>query len=842
MVISQCLKWVKVQATYMGLLSLFEKLNLRFGMPYMPKTTSAPTMEAKEFKEVEQVSTVPLAGDHHEIVGVDKDTRVRNDETGSCKFGMDCKCNHASREGDRKQGNIASSEKFGQMECKFYLSPGGCKSGNDCRFRHNVQLNFMGLPIRPGEKMCLFYMRTGGCKFAGSCRFHHPDPIAVVGDSFQDLNIDVPSQQNGQVEQLYKTPKPLGNTSTEQTALLSPLTPNQGLQQNEHWNGNQISSSPLHAREMNRNEFNGGVKSQQFDEYPQRPGEPECQYFTKTGCCKFKSSCQYHHPKSKYCDPIEHLCVTPLSLENTLEEQTAILGPSLSYVPNLFTPNQGFKSNSQWNENQAIRSLLHPPDIRTTDRQQELSIMDAASEFSGGEPQQFDEYPQRPSEPECQYFMKTGYCKFKSACRYHHPKSYLSSWRPASNNSVPLQQDDSIEQLCEITLPSENTSNDQTTFLCPSSSSTPGQANVQWNGDQTSPSPLHAREMNINEFKGGVQSQVDEYPQRPGEPECQFFMKTGYCKFKSARRYLPKLKCRGPVEQLGGTLLPSENTSEEQEAVLGLSSSKVPDLFTPNQGLESNAQCNENQTVTSLLHAPDIKTIDQQQELVSKDAASEFSGGEPQQFDEYPQRPSEPECQYFMKTGYCKFKSACRYHHPKSNLSSLSLSLRPASNNSVPFRQDDPVEQLREITLPLENTSNDQTAFLCPSSSDVPSQVNVQWNVDQMATSPLNPPEIKMNLKVQELANKDTAHEFYGRVESQQIDEYPQRPGEPECQHFMKTGYCKFKSACRFHHPKSNICFLARPLKPDKPSCTHYSRGNCKFGSACRFNHHIEHG
>ncbi|KAK4493392.1 hypothetical protein RD792_017709, partial [Penstemon davidsonii] len=36
-------------------------------------------------------------------------------------------------------------------------------------------------------------------------------------------------------------------------------------------------------------------------------------------------------------------------------------------------------------------------------------------------------------------------------------------------------------------------------------------------------------------------------------------------------------------------------------------------------------------------------------------------------------------------------------------------------------------------------------------------------------------------------------------------EEYPLRPGEPECSFFLKTGDCKFKSTCKFHHPKNRI-------------------------------------
>lgn len=53
----------------------------------------------------------------------------------------------------------------------------------------------------------------------------------------------------------------------------------------------------------------------------------------------------------------------------------------------------------------------------------------------------------------------------------------------------------------------------------------------------------------------------------------------------------------------------------------------------------------------------------------------------------FPERPGQPECQYYMKTGDCKFGTTCRYHHPKDratpsptcHLSPIGLPLRPVS-------------------------------------------------------------------------------------------------------------------------------------------------------------------
>lgn len=48
------------------------------------------------------------------------------------------------------------------------------------------------------------------------------------------------------------------------------------------------------------------------------------------------------------------------------------------------------------------------------------------------------------------------------------------------------------------------------------------------------------------------------------------------------------------------------------------------------------------------------------------------------------------------------------------------------------------------------------------------------------------------------------------------VDEFPERPGEPECSYFLKTGHCKFKSNCKFHHPKNRIA---------RPPCTLSDKG-----------------
>jgi len=55
----------------------------------------------------------------------------------------------------------------------------------------------------------------------------------------------------------------------------------------------------------------------------------------------------------------------------------------------------------------------------------------------------------------------------------------------------------------------------------------------------------------------------------------------------------------------------------------------------------------------------------------------------------------------------------------------------------------------------------------------------------------------------------DYGHNFATKSQSvlQQQEQaiYPERPGELECPHYMKHGYCKFQMNCKFHHPRDRL-------------------------------------
>ncbi|KAJ6812295.1 zinc finger CCCH domain-containing protein 65-like [Iris pallida] len=277
--------------------------------------------------------------------------------TGGCRYGAGCRFNHppdkikakvkvkksaepgqgveekeeetSSEMGAQTESKMAAKEKKkatssksnGKLECKYYLTPGGCKNGKECKYVHHekneevpVELNFLGLPIRPGMKECDYYMRTGGCKYSTNCRNHHPDPTAVSRQDPHSRYQNGGSQQHALPAQMPMTSWPLQGTPSEPVTYLNArpsffpgyyLPPHPNMQ----WNSYQapINTSYAtgphmqHPSNMKDNRKAGApvTKKAQTSEYPEKPGQPECPFFMKTGSCKFKGACKFHHPKSR---------------------------------------------------------------------------------------------------------------------------------------------------------------------------------------------------------------------------------------------------------------------------------------------------------------------------------------------------------------------------------------------------------------------------------------------------------------------------------------------------------------------------------------------------------------
>ncbi|BFG32384.1 hypothetical protein CerSpe_186580 [Prunus speciosa] len=219
-------------------------------------------------------------------------------KTGTCNFGPNCKFNHPRRRKNRKNN-------------QNYFRSGGCKPGNAISFNPKrgepfvapvQKLNFMDLPIRPGEKECPDYMKNGSCKSETNCTFNHPDPTAT-GES---------GPPSGYIDGGPASVHSASSSTTWDFLCVPIIPPSQGIpSQNTEWNGSQDPeylperSTPapppyvMNKAVTETNIYEQNPQQKQVEEFPERPGQPICIYFLRKGDCKHRSNCKYHHPKNQ---------------------------------------------------------------------------------------------------------------------------------------------------------------------------------------------------------------------------------------------------------------------------------------------------------------------------------------------------------------------------------------------------------------------------------------------------------------------------------------------------------------------------------------------------------------
>ncbi|XP_023637500.1 zinc finger CCCH domain-containing protein 57 isoform X2 [Capsella rubella] len=248
--------------------------------------------------------------------------------TGLCRFGSTCRFNHPY---DRKLV-IATArtkgeypERIGQPECEFYIKTGTCKFGVTCKFHH--PRNKAGIDERvSNEDDCSYFLRTGHCKFGGSCKFNHPQTQSTkLMVSLRSPVYSALQSLTGQQSYSWPRTSYVANPPRFQDPSYASLG---GLVSVQGWNayGGQLGSlSPSGSDQDYRNQqqndaeessgSQGGVFSSGFHSgnsvplgqyalpsenvFPERPGQLECEFYMKTGDCKFGTVCKFHHPRNR---------------------------------------------------------------------------------------------------------------------------------------------------------------------------------------------------------------------------------------------------------------------------------------------------------------------------------------------------------------------------------------------------------------------------------------------------------------------------------------------------------------------------------------------------------------
>ncbi|KAE8785715.1 Zinc finger CCCH domain-containing protein 6 [Hordeum vulgare] len=327
--------------------------------------------------------------------------------TGACGFGDRCRYNHPRDRGGTEFGGGAKNavaldypERLGQPVCEYYMKTGTCKFGSNCKYHHPkqdgsvqpVMLNSNGFPLRPGEKECSYYMKTGQCKFGSTCKFHHPEfgGVPVTPGIYPPLQSSTVSSPHPYAPLTnWQMGRPPVVPGSYMPGSYTPMMLSSGMIPLQGWSPYPASVNPVasggaqqtvqaghmygigHHGSSSTIAYGGpympyssstiqSSNNQQEHGFPERPGQPECQYYMRTGDCKFGATCKYHHPRD-WSSPKSNYMFSPFCL------------------------------------------------------------------------------PLRPGAQPCSYYAQNGYCRYGVACKYDHPMGTLGySSSPFPLSDVPI--------------------------------------------------------------------------------------------------------------------------------------------------------------------------------------------------------------------------------------------------------------------------------------------------------------------------------------------------------------------------------------------------------------------
>jgi len=267
-------------------------------------------------------------------------------KAGWCKFGDTCKYAHIGPAGaappPRSMGGMPPSQQQGMGEaCEFFTKSGWCKFGDGCKYMHALAGGKGGPPPRQmmgggkggvvnafmgGGEACQFFAKAGFCKWGDGCKYVHAGPGGAPG--------------------------------CPPMSAIAPM----GRQQQVLLTGSS-NACKFFASGGCRN---GAMCTFEHVGPPGQSGQQLCEFFSKSGWCKFGDSCKYMHSG----------------------------GPPRSV-------GGGGGGNS------TVASVLGS-----------LAALQASlGELAGGE---HTAGAAAGSDEVCQFFVKTGRCKWGDGCKYVH--------------------------------------------------------------------------------------------------------------------------------------------------------------------------------------------------------------------------------------------------------------------------------------------------------------------------------------------------------------------------------------------------------------------------------------
>ncbi|GJN12040.1 hypothetical protein PR202_ga30283 [Eleusine coracana subsp. coracana] len=203
------------------------------------------------------------------------------------------------------------------------------------------------------------------------------------------------------------------------------------------------------------------------------------------------------------------------------------------------------------------------------------------------------EYPRRAGEPDCSYYVKFGSCNYGMNCMFNHPRK-PSGWQGRHACASEKQEQDS------------------------------------------------------------------EYPRRPGEPDCSYYMKFGSCKYEMDCRFNHRPK---PCGWQQGRHTPAGERQEHEAEYPQRPGEPDCSYYIKFGSCKYGMDCIFNHPH----HEPML--------FPGKGCKCNYQGGGKTEFEKVklnflglPLRQGTGVCSYYMRTGICKFGTNCKFHHPEPGL------------------------------------------------------------------------------------------------------------------------------------------------------------------------------
>jgi len=369
--------------------------------------------------------------------------------------------------------------------------------------------------------------------------------------------------------------------------------------------------------------------------------------------------------------------------------------------------------------NLALNSVLARLDELVLDAPDQ-TVNAVVKSLQGGVEQQSEQQnallPQRLGARDCAYYMRTGTCAFGGRCRFHHPRERELRARATRN-------------------------------LAGGASGGPGTS----------------------------------LPQRPGEPPCHYFVRTGSCRFGAGCKFdHPPLPMGAnssatPAVPVVGAPAASSDSGNGSDA-----SGSSPPSGPPSMNGRNSLDGSSSPTPAAALNSIGL-----------------------------PLRPGVSGCAFYLRHGTCKYGATCRYHHPERSVS--------------------------ESCLPCAPGGSGQWASTDEAGGALAGSVDAAKGTAETSSSALS-----------FAANGASAKDG-------DVNGLAHRPGASPCPFYLRTGQCKFGTTCRFDHPEDRVTIAAQhgvlvtrlgplglPLRPGAAPCPFYLKtGRCKFSVTCKFDHPV---